>query len=194
MATAKPKSTATKSTATTRTAPKRAAAAATRRSTAAKKGVATKARTSTAAEIATPVSRVQQFAERAVLVQVGAALEARDRVVDAVTTLADTSASRAAATKTLKKFERRGKTARTKIERELRQRRTRVERVVKRNRSRVETELRKARRDVEKQGKQLVETVSANVDQFTAQVEDVVQTGVTSGTKAVNEVVENVAS
>ena len=64
----------------------------------------------------------------------------------------------------LKRYERRGATARnrlerqvrrtrTKFERELRQRRTRVERTVKQNRRRLEREVRPVRKDLEKQSR-----------------------------------------
>lgn len=183
-----PRSTAAKTAAKTR------ATTATRRSTAAKKGAATKANQSTAEVVAPPASRVQGLAERAVLIPVGVALEARDMVLDTVTSLSDTYASRESAEKQLKKFERRGRSARTKMERDLRQRRKRVERVVKRNRSRVESELAKVRRDVEKQGKQLGKVVSSNVDYVAAQVENTVQSGVTAGAKAVDHAAQDATS
>ena len=100
----------------------------------------------------TPVEQVQYAAERAVLIPVGAALTATDRVAEAVTDLAKAYSTPETAQKRverdLRRFERRGTTARnraerrikrtrTRVERELRQRRTRAVRVVKRNRTRV---------------------------------------------------------
>ena len=90
------------------------AAAARKRSTAAKKAAATRA------ELAkTPVDRAQEYAERAVLVPVGALLVARDNVAATVEGLRETVTSREKAEKELvarrkrlqadiKRFERRG--------------------------------------------------------------------------------------
>jgi hypothetical protein len=86
------------------------------------------------------------YAERAVLIPVGAALIARDRVVssvnDAISSYASLSsyASPAKAQTQLNKFERRGITARNRLEREVRKTRTRVEREL-RERRREGTEL-----------------------------------------------------
>jgi hypothetical protein len=144
-------------------------AAATRRSAAAKRRAAARraAATRTANE-RTPVAQVQEYAERVVLVPVGAALTATDRVAETVTELTKAYSSRETAQKRLerdlKRFERRGTTARnrferqlkrtrTRVERELRQRRNRVERVVKRNRTRINREVKSVRRDLERQGR-----------------------------------------
>jgi hypothetical protein len=79
------------------------------------------------------------YTERAVLIPVGAALIARDRVVS---TVSDTISSYGSTTKAqaqLRRFERRGSTARNRLEREVRKARVRVER-----------ELRQRRNDLEK--------------------------------------------
>jgi hypothetical protein len=79
------------------------------------------------------------YTERAVLIPVGAALIARDRVVS---TVSDTISSYGSTTKAqaqLRRFERRGTTARNRLEREVRKARVRVER-----------ELRQRRRELEK--------------------------------------------
>jgi hypothetical protein len=105
---------------------------------------------------------VQEIAERVVLVPVGASLVARDNLVSSVKGFATKYRTRASFERELKRYERRGLTARnhlerrvrrtrTKVERELRQRRTRVERTVKQNRSRIEREVRSARKDFERQ-------------------------------------------
>ncbi len=81
---------------------------------------------------------VGEYAEKAVLIPVGAALIAREKVVSGVS---DTLATYSSTTKTkaqLRKFERRGTTARNRLEREVRKTRVRVER-----------ELRQRRRDIE---------------------------------------------
>jgi exonuclease VII small subunit len=149
-------------------------AAATRRSAAAKRRAA--ARRAAATRVAnerTPVEQVQEYAERAVLVPVGAALTATDRVAETVTELTKAYSSRETAQKRLerdiKRFERRGTTARnrferqlkrtrTRVERELRQRRSRVQRVVKRNRTRIN-------REVKRQGRTARKNVEGAVNQ-----------------------------
>ena len=87
---------------------------------------------------------------------VGASLLARDNLVSTVKGLATKYRTRASVERELKRYERRGATARNRFERqvrthphaferELRQRRTRVERTVKQNRRRVEREVRSVR-------------------------------------------------
>ncbi len=79
------------------------------------------------------------YAERAVLIPVGAALIARERVV---TTVSDTISSYSSTTKAqaqLRRFERRGVTARKRLEREVRKARVRVERDLRQRRRRIET-------------------------------------------------------
>jgi len=81
---------------------------------------------------------VGEYAERVVLIPVGAALIARERVASSVS---DTISTYSSTTKTqaqLRKFERRGTTARNRLEREVRKARVRVER-----------RLRQRRRDIE---------------------------------------------
>ena len=78
------------------------------------------------------------YTERAVLIPVGAALIARDRVVSTVSDTISSYGSTAKAQAQLRRFERRGSTARNRLEREVRKARVRVER-----------ELRQRRRDLE---------------------------------------------
>jgi hypothetical protein len=119
--------------------------------------------TTTSTQPKTRVEAAQVLAERAVLVPVGAGLLARDNLVSTVKGLATKYRTRAGVERELKRYERRGASARnrferqvrrtrTKFERELRQRRTSVERSVKQNRRRVEREVRSVRRDLERQG------------------------------------------
>jgi hypothetical protein len=79
-------------------------------------------------------AKVSDYAERAVLIPVGAALIARDKVVsgvnDTITTYSSTSKTQAQ----LRKFERRGNTARKRLEREVRKARTSVERELRKRR------------------------------------------------------------
>jgi hypothetical protein len=79
------------------------------------------------------------YAERAVLIPVGAALIARDRVVASVNDTISSYGSTTKAQAQLRRFERRGVTARNRVEREVRKTRVRVER-----------ELRQRRREIEK--------------------------------------------
>jgi hypothetical protein len=160
------------------------AATARRRSAAARKAAETRA------ELAkTPIDRVGEYAEKAILVPVGAALIARDTVVSTVEGLrADYSTSAKTQTQ-LRRFERRGTTARnrverevrknrTKVERELRQRRNRAQRLLKQNRTRVEREVRSRQKDL---------------GLVSARVEHVVQTGLTTSTQLAAEVQKRLA-
>ena len=158
-------------------------AAATRRRNAAKRSRSAKkaAETRAQAELNT-LQVVQLQAERAALVPVGAALTARDAVVEAVKPYV---AGRESAEKelekvgkrvqvNLKRFERRGSTARnravrevkrtrTRVERELRQRRTKAVRTVKQNRREAERQVKTTRREVERQASSIVQRVVARV-------------------------------
>jgi hypothetical protein len=126
-----------------------------RRATTAKSATASRARRTrpAAAKRQSPASgrsaRQSSTAERAVLIPVGAALIARDRVA---ASFGDTFAhynSTAKVNAQLRRFERRGTTARNRVERELRKTRVRVEREVRQTRTRVEREVRRRRRDGE---------------------------------------------
>jgi hypothetical protein len=97
-----------------------------------------------------------------VLVPVGASLLARDNLVSTVRGLATRYRTRTALERELKRYERRGATARnrferqvrrtrTRFERQVRQRRSLVERTMRQNRRRFEREVRSVRKDLEKQ-------------------------------------------
>jgi hypothetical protein len=109
-----------------------------------------------------PVGAFGEYAERAVLIPVGATLIARDRVVSSVT---DTISIYSSPTKTqaqLRKFERRGATARKRLEREVRKTRTRVERDLRQRRRKVEktvTGLEQRRDELVKNGSDLANRV-----------------------------------
>src|SRR3954451_25354231 len=169
------------STTTTNRSGARRKAATTDRSTAAKKAAATRARNqatearkrSTAAKKAaetrrelqrTPVERYIDFAGRAVTIPVGAALVARDNVVE----LATKYDSLDKVQRELRNFER-GTVARDGFERELGNRRERVERDLR--------ALRTARRDA-----------GARANLVTSRVENVVQTGITACTQVAAKV------
>ncbi len=79
------------------------------------------------------------YAERAVLIPVGAALLARDRVVSTVSDTLSTYSSSSKTQAQLRRFERRGVTARNRLEREVRKARVRVERELRQRRRIVES-------------------------------------------------------
>jgi hypothetical protein len=120
-------------------------------------------RTTTASsEPKTAAGQVQTYAERAVLVPVGASLLARDNLVSTVSGLVGKYSTRTGFERELKRYERRGTTARnrferqirrsrTRFERQLRQRRSLVERTIRQNRRRIERDVRLVRRDLGKQ-------------------------------------------
>ena len=118
--------------------------------------------TTTSTQPKTPAAQFQLYAQRAVLVPVGASLLARDNLVSTVTGIVNKYSTRTAFERELKRYERRGATARnrferqirrsrTRVERQLRQRRSLIERPIKQNRRRVEREARSVRRDLGKQ-------------------------------------------
>jgi hypothetical protein len=107
-------------------AAKRAAA---KRAAAAKRNGAT-----TAARGASATSNNTSYAERAVLIPVGAALIARERVVSTVNGTFSTYSNTSKTQAQLRKFERRGNTARKRIEREIRKARVSVERELRKRR------------------------------------------------------------
>ena len=106
------------------------------------------------------------YAERAVLIPVGVALTARDRVVSSVN---DTISSYSTSTKAqaqLRRFERRGATARNRLEREVRKARVRVERELRQRRREIEktvSELEDRRDAVAKNGSELANRVQERV-------------------------------
>ena len=156
-------------------------AAATRRRNAAKRSTTARkaAETRTQAELNT-LQVVQAQAERALLIPVGAALEARDAVIDATKPYVDGRESAEKELKglqkrintSLRKFERRGSTARnrtvreikrtrTRVERELRQRRAKAVRTVKQNRREVEKQVKATRREVQGQAESIASRVAS---------------------------------
>jgi hypothetical protein len=186
------------STTTTNRSGARRKSATTDRSTAAKKAAATRARNqatearkrSTAAKKAaetrrelqrTPVERYVDFAGRAVTIPVGAALVARDNVVEIAGKYGsidkverELRARQRRLESDLKRFERRGTTARNSFEAEIAKRRERVERDLR--------ALRTARRDA-----------AAQAGLVGSRVENLVQTGITAGTQVAAKVTERVA-
>lgn len=128
------------------------------------------------------------YAERAVLIPVGAALIARERVTAGVNDVFSiyTSSSRIEAQ--LRRFERRGNTARHQLEREVRKTRTRLER-----------EMRQRRREIMRRRSRFGRDISGQVEQAQKQIEktqtwfeDTVRTSLEDGGDLVNRVQERV--
>jgi len=176
----------------TKAAPKRSAAkAAARPGGARTRAAATHARTtartrSTAARGTT--DRVGDYAERAVLIPVGAALMAREQVLSTVSNVLESYSTPARAQAQLRKFERRGSTARTRLEREVRKTRTRAER-----------ELRLRRRELERRRTHLTQSLTSQVEQTQAQlektqsqIEDAVRSRLEDGTDFASRLQERV--
>ncbi|HEX7144004.1 MAG TPA: hypothetical protein VF225_01735, partial [Gaiellaceae bacterium] len=126
-----------------------------------------------------PAGRAGDIAERSVLVPVGAALIARDRVRTSVEELRATYSTRKKTENELRRFERRGTSALKAVERELRDRRTRLEK-----------EVRAVIKDIETR----TEPVVKNVELVGARVENAVQGGMTAATKASATVQERLAA
>jgi hypothetical protein len=120
---------------------------------------ATNTATSRAKAEATGIQAFALQAERAVLIPVGAALTARDNVVENVKPFTSRTTAEREISKlqrrvatNLRKYERRGTTARNKLQRELKRNRTQVERFVRTN-----------RRNIETQANDLVSSVASNL-------------------------------
>jgi hypothetical protein len=135
---------------------------------------------------ATRAARAQQLAERSVLIPVGAALEARDRVAGTVQGLVTTTRSRSALEKQLRRFEHRGGNVRTQLVREARRTRTQLERRTRTARRGFERQRTQVRRNLDLN----VEALSTRVEPLKSGVEKVVQNGVGAGMKLVNGVQE----
>ncbi len=123
----------------------------------------TRTRTSAAgtrADTRSTAALAGDYAERAVLIPVGVALSARDAVVAGVNDVIDSYSSPTKAQTQLRKFERRGHTARNRLEREVRKTRTRIER-----------ELRERRRELEHRREDATKRLTAQVEQTQSQIE-----------------------
>jgi len=124
---------------TTRTAAGAARTSA-RRSTAGQRSTARRSTSSrtTSTQPKTRAETAQVLAERAVLVPVGASLLARDNFVTTVKGLATKYRTRASVERELKRYERRGASARNRFERQVRRTRTKFERELRHRRTDVE--------------------------------------------------------
>lgn len=124
-------------------------------------------------------SRVQALAGRAILIPLGAALEARDRVVGTVDGVVATTRSRAELGQRLERLERRGDSARAQLEREVRRTRTRLEQRSRRTRREIE-------RGIQRRRAQASRSFGGGVEVLARRVENVVQNGVDAGMKLVS--------
>jgi hypothetical protein len=146
-----------------KSARKPASATARRNGTAPRKSTRAKA-TPNARAADRSAAAIGDYAERAVLIPVGAALIAREQVVSGVTGAVSTYSSTSKAKAQLRRFERRGATARNRLEREVRKVRVRVER-----------ELRQRRREIEKRVggiEERRETVAKNSSDLASRVQE----------------------
>lgn len=110
---------------------------------------ATATRRPSASKRPTATTKRPSPAERALLIPVGAALVARERLASEVGDTIANYNTTAKANAQLRRFERRGATARNRVERELRKTRVRVERELRQTRGRVEHEITRRRREGE---------------------------------------------
>jgi len=193
------RSTSAKKGATTR-ATKRTTAATKRTTTRAKATTRATARTAqaktqTAAKTAAKdsqrtIDRVGDVAERAALTSVGAVLTARDTVEKAVSDLRSNYSTATKREARLKKFERRGSTARKSLERDVKKARVRVERELKARRERFG----KVTVTAPPAPDALVRNARAQADLAAARVGNAVETAQLAGATVVAKVSERVAS
>jgi hypothetical protein len=111
-------------------------------------------------------ANVGAYAERAVLIPVGAALIARERVASGVNDAITSYTSPTKAQAQLRRFEHRGVTARNRLEREVRKARVRFERELRRRRRELEqtvTDLQERRDSVTKSGADLASRVQERI-------------------------------
>jgi hypothetical protein len=131
----------------------------------------------------TPVEIIGDYAERAVLIPVGAALVAREQVASSLGDVISSYSTPTRAQVQLRRFEHRGSTARSRLEREVRKTRTRVER-----------ELRERRRELERRREDFTKSLSAQVEQTQTQIEDALRARLDDGADLANRLQERVSS
>jgi hypothetical protein len=151
--------------------------------------VETKTQTA-AADSQRTIERVGDVAERAALTSVGAVLTARDTVEKAVSDLRSNYSTATKREARLKKFERRGSTARKSLERDVKKARARVEQELKARRERVSKVVVTAPPAPDA----LVRNARAQADLAAARVGNAVETAQLAGATVVAKVSERVAS
>ena len=151
-----------------------------------KKRAATSAKTTPAKPKAAKAQTTQieltlATVEKAILVPVGVSLLVRDDVVSTVKDIAGKYQAPGGFEKELKRYEKRGATARTRLERQVRKQRTELEQdlrkrreafqvAVKDNRKLIEKNVESFRKDLEKQS----ELVSAQLEKLASSAQDLV--------------------
>jgi hypothetical protein len=131
------------------------------------------------------IGTVGNYAERAVLIPVGAALVARDKLAAGVSELPrDRSTANARAQAQLRKFERRGTSARNSLEREARRTRVRLERELRKRRG----ELDRAVSGIDKRRGSLSRSLTGQVEEASSQLERTVQARVKDATSLAGKV------
>ncbi len=125
-------------------------------------------RTTTPTAARTRSEQAQVLAERAVLVPVGASLLARENLVSTVKSIATKYGTRKSVERELKRYERRGATARNRFERQVRRTRTTFERELRQRRTRVERDVRSVARDLGKQG----DTITSRVEKIVSDAQE----------------------
>ena len=162
------------------TATRESHAAARRTETAAKQAQASASEAAKSGREATVagVETIGAYAERAVLIPVGAALIARDRIVESVGSVVSDYGSPSAAQVQLHKFERRGSSARNKFEREARRTRVRIERELRRRRRNLDNAVVR----VDRRREAVAKSIAGQVDQTSTSIEQAVQARLKDGT------------
>lgn len=151
--------------------------------------------------------------ERAVVVQVGAVLEARDTVSGTIEDIQTRYGSSEAAEKQVKRFEKRGTKARKQVERRVKKTRTRVERELKTRRRKAEKRVTSERKRVEREARTAVKRANERADEVREAIRNIdlangqefiqtqveqagkaVQSGIDAGTEAVKRASERIAA
>jgi hypothetical protein len=187
------KGAATRATKRTSAATKRTTQRTTTRAKAQTRATTRKVETKTqtaAADSQRTIERVGDVAERAALTSVGAVLTARDTVEKAVSDLRSNYSTATKREARLKKFERRGSTARKSLERDVKKARARVEQELKARRERVSKVVVTAPPAPDA----LVRNARAQADLAAARVGNAVETAQLAGATVVAKVSERVAS
>jgi hypothetical protein len=160
-----------------------------KRATSARKATTRKRATAPApAPAKNPADVVSEYAERAVLIPVGAALTARDRVVASVNDVITTYSTPSKAQTQLKKFERRGVSARKDLERQVRKTRTLLEREMRQRRRRLEKTVTR----LDRRRGTAAKNLTSQVEQASTQIENAVQSGIKETSELASRVQERV--
>lgn len=181
------------------------ASARTTKATSAKRGSSTTKRSGTQAASKAKGTRkttststmgtVSTYAERAVLIPVGAVLIARERLVDGVSDVISTYSTSTKAEAQLKRFEKRGSTVRDRIERDARKTRVRVERELRRRRRELDRTVsgidRRMNRTVKGIDRKRT-ALASNIESTSSQIEGRVQARIKDGASLAEKVQDKI--